>query len=258
MGGMVGPAEDRRRRIVELARGRGRIEVAVAARHLGVSPETLRRDLRHLEARGLIRRTYGAILPTEVGRYEIPMELRSGTEAEEKERIAIKVADLITDASAIYLDEGALPMLLLRHLPVGPGPTVVTPSVPLALELARAGHREVILLGGRLRSITYGTVDHWAIDMLATLKVDLAIMGANGVSLEHGVTTPDPAVSAVKAAAVRSARRTLLAIEHTKFGVVSFARYAGVGELDLVVTGRRLGSAVAHRYRLSGPRMILV
>lgn len=239
-----------------MARHAGRLQVVDTARELRISTETLRRDLRVLESTGLIRRSYGAIFPTEVGRYELPMQLRPENDPGEKEAIAAKAVDLLTSASAVYLDEGALPLLMLRHLPIDRSLTVVTPSIPLAAELA-AGHRhDVILLGGRLRPATLGTVDHWAIDMLTTMMVDVAILGANGVEYEHGATTPDPTVCAVKAAAVRSARQSVLAIEHTKFGVISFARFATVEDFDVIVTGHQLRSTTVRRFQQVGPRVL--
>lgn len=246
----------RQNRIVEMARASGRLDVAEVARELEVSSETLRRDLRALESAGLIRRSYGVVFPTEVGRYEVPMRLRPENDATEKAAIAAKTVEELAHASVIYLDEGTLPLLMLHHLPMERWLTIVTPSIPLATELASGRRHDVILLGGRLRPATLGTVDHWATDMLAAMMVDVAIMGANGIDAEHGVTTPDPAVSAVKAAAVRSARQAVLAIEHTKFGVVSFARFAGVRDFDVVVTGHQLRSSTTQRLQQMGTRVV--
>ena len=72
--------------------------------------------------------------------------------------------------------------------------------------------------------------------MLAGFVIDLAYIGANGISREHGLTTPDPAVSEVKAQAIRAARRTVFAGVHTKFGAVSFCRFAEIGALETIVT----------------------
>ena len=79
-------------------------------------------------------------------------------------------------------------------------------SLPVATTLAARAGVQVIILGGRVRGSTLGVVDQWPTQMLSGLVIDLAIIGANGVTLEHGMTTPDPAVAAVKAAAVRASR----------------------------------------------------
>ena len=79
---------------------------------------------------------------------------------------------------------------------------MVTSSLLAAGALAESPEVTVLLLGGRMRGRTLATVDHWALRMLGDLVIDLAFLGANGISREHGLTTPDPAVAAVKAAVV--------------------------------------------------------
>ena len=94
----------------------------------------------------------------------------------------------------------------------------------------------VILLGGRVRGRTLGTVDHWATNMLSDLVIDLAIMGTNGISRDRGLTTPDPAVSAVKHKVVEVSRRRLFVGVHTKFGVNSFCKFADIADFETLIT----------------------
>ncbi len=135
---------------------------------------------------------------------------------------------------------------------------MVTASSSVAGALAEADNTSVLLLGGRVRPGTLATVDHWTTKMLAGFVLDLAYIGANGISREHGLTTPDPAVSEVKAQAIRAARRTVFAGAHTKFGAVSFCRFAEIGTLEAIVTSTLLPSSEAHRYSLLGPQVIRV
>jgi DeoR/GlpR family transcriptional regulator of sugar metabolism len=94
--------------------------------------------------------------------------------------------------------------------------------------------------------------------MLSGFVIDLAFIGANGISREHGLTTPDPAVSEVKRQAVLAARRRVFTGVHTKFGVASFCRFASLADLDVIVTSTKLAAAEAHRYSLQGPQVIRV
>jgi DeoR/GlpR family transcriptional regulator of sugar metabolism len=135
---------------------------------------------------------------------------------------------------------------------------VVTASLATAGALAEADHTSVLLLGGRVRPGTLATVDHWTTKMLAGFVIDLAYIGANGISREHGLTTPDPAVSEVKAQAIRASRRTVFAGVHTKFGAVSFCRFAEITALETIVTSTLLPTSEAHRYSLQGPQVIRV
>ena len=100
------------------------------------------------------------------------------------------------------------------------------------------------------------TVDHWATRMLGELVIDLAFLGANGISREHGLTTPDPAVAAVKGLAMARARRKVFVGVHSKFGVSSFCRFADVSDFEALVTDTGLGTNDAHRYSALGPQVI--
>jgi DeoR/GlpR family transcriptional regulator of sugar metabolism len=74
--------------------------------------------------------------------------------------------------------------------------------------------------------------------MLAEFCLDLAMVGASGNSLEKGLTTTDPGVTDLKRTVMRQARRKVFVGSHTKFGLSSSSRFAGIDELDVLVTGR--------------------
>ena len=133
---------------------------------------------------------------------------------------------------------------------------MVTSSLLAAEALAHSRTVTVLLLGGRMRGRTLATVDHWAVDMLRSLVIDVAYLGTNGISLEHGLTTPDPAVAAVKHTAVRVARRPILVAAHSKFGESSFCRFAEVADFEAIVTGSELSAFEARRYEALGPSVI--
>ncbi|MCK8678391.1 MULTISPECIES: DeoR/GlpR family DNA-binding transcription regulator [Streptomyces] len=251
-------SDERRRAILDLARRQGSVEVAALAGRLAVAPETIRRDLRALAEHGLVQRTRGGAYPVESAGFETTFATRTTRHVPQKTRIATAAAELLGDAETVFVDEGFLPQLIAESL-TGERPlTVVTASLGAAAALAPRPHTTVLLLGGRVRGSTLATVDHWAGRMLAGFVIDLAYMGANGISREHGLTTPDPTVAEVKAQAIRSARRRVFAGVHTKFGAVSFCRFGDVPELEAIVTDTGLPLAEAHRYQLLGPQVLRV
>ena len=105
-----------------------------------------------------------------------------------------------------------------------------------------------------MRGGSLATVDHWAIDMLSDLVLDVAILGTNGISRDRGLTTPDPAVSAVKHKVVEVSRRRILVAVHTKFGVNSFCRFAEVADFETLVTGAGLTTHTHTATRRWGQR----
>ncbi|MFD0784685.1 DeoR/GlpR family DNA-binding transcription regulator [Micromonospora azadirachtae] len=244
---------ERRQRILALARDQGAVDVQKLAADLAVSPETVRRDLHRLEQQGLVRRTHGGAYPVETARFETTLDTRTTRLVTEKRRIATAAAQLLGDAESVFIDEGYTPRLIAEALPAERALTVVTASLDTAAILAESPATTVLLLGGRVRGRTRATVDHWAVDMLAGFVIDLAFVGANGISREHGLTTPDPAVAAVKAQVISVSRRVVFAGVHTKFGASSFCRFADVADVDAVVTDVGLPASEAHRYSLLGP-----
>jgi DeoR/GlpR family transcriptional regulator of sugar metabolism len=135
---------------------------------------------------------------------------------------------------------------------------VVTASLPVASMLAVRPACSVIVLGGRVRGRTLATVDHWATSMLGDFVIDLAFLGANGISRAHGLTTPDPAVAAVKSAVVHAARRRIFIGAHGKFSAVSFARFAEVPDFEALITDTGLSLSEANRYQQLGPSVVRV
>jgi len=256
---MTASNSDRRRVIIDYTRRQGRAEVADLAFQLGVANETVRRDLTVLAAQGLIRRTHGAAHPVDNAGFETTLDYRAGHLVPQKRRIAQGAVSLIGTADSVYLDDGFTPQLIAAELASSERAlTVITPSIPVATALAAAGNITVIFLGGSVRALTLGTVGHWVTDMLSTLLIDVAILGANGISLDRGLTTPDPMVSTVKANVVARSRRKVFVGVHTKFGLDSFSRFAHVGDFETLLTDRGLSSREAARYAELGPHVIRV
>ncbi len=251
--------EERRRMILDHARGTGHIEVSEVAVRLDVAAETVRRDLKVLEEHGLVRRIHGGAYPVEGAGFESNMDHRSGHRVPEKRRIAVAAAENLGDAETVYLDEGFTPQLVAEELLQLQRPlTVVTSSLTAAGLLAPAENMSVILLGGRVRGRTLATNDHWAIAMLSDLVIDLAVLGTNGISRDRGLTTPVPAVSAVKRKVVEVSRRRLFVGVHTKFGINSFCKFADVSDFETLVTDTGMSSHDAHRYSALGPAVVRV
>lgn len=249
-------AAHRRERLLALLRERGNLAVAGLPEILGVSAETVRRDLRALEDQHQIVRAYGSVRPAESGSFETTREFRAGQFAQEKARIAVAACAHLGQAETVFLDEGHLPLVIGRELPTDRSLTVITTSLAIAAELARRPGLTVVSVGGRVRPSTLGVVDQWAVSMLSSMEPDLAFIGANGVTEEGWLTTPDPAVAATKSAAMAGARRRIFVGDHSKFDHSTFVRFARLADFECAITGTELGASTARRYCLLGTEVI--
>ncbi|WP_075891569.1 DeoR/GlpR family DNA-binding transcription regulator [Actinomyces provencensis] len=252
------PAARRRQELLELLRRRGNVAAADLPEVFGVSAETVRRDLRILEDQHEVVRAYGSVRAAESGTFETTKEFRAAQFADEKARIAQEACARLGRAETVFLDEGHLPLVIGRALPTDRGLTVITTSLPAAAELARRPGLTIISVGGRVRPSTLGVVDQWALSVLGSMEPDLAFIGANGVTAEGWLTTPDPAVAAIKQAAIAVAHRRIFVGDHSKFDHSTFVRFARLADFECVVTDHELSGSAARRYSALGTEVVRV
>ena len=250
-------AEERQRLIVERARESGRVEVAALADELGVTTETVRRDLTTLERHALLRRVHGGAIPIERLGFEPALAARDSVLTLEKERIARLALAELPDEGTILLDAGTTTARLAASLPTDRELVVLTNALPIAMSLSVRPNITVLMLGGRVRGRTQAAVDAWALQALADSYVDVAFIGTNGISPERGLTTPDTTESAVKRAMIRAARRSVVLADHTKVGQDHLSRFAALDEIDTLITDSGLDAQVGDELRAQGPRVLL-
>lgn len=245
-------AAQRHDQIVEAARTAGRVDVVELAEQLGVTPETVRRDLTSLERRGLVRRVHGGALPVTQTEPEPTVVERLGRRTSEKERIARRALEELPAQGVILLDCGTTTLALARTLPGGLGLSVVTNSVAIAATLTDRDDLEVHMLGGRIRERTGAAVGSWAVRALADSSIDVAFLGTNGFTVERGFTTPDETEAEVKRAMVAASRRTVVLSDSSKAGQVQFQRFASPSAVELLITDTDLDDDTADAFDEAG------
>lgn len=243
---------ERRSWIVERARECGRLDIGALSEDLALVPETIRRDVNELQEQGMLRRVHGGTVAVERPRFESGLAARGTRHREETRRIASAVTNYLGTAEAIFLDDGCLSQLVAERLYPTRPLTIVTGSLPIATSLTERPNVEVIVIGGRLRATTLGCVDHWAINTLRGLVLDLAIIGANGMSVAHGATVPDGEIATVKATAMKSARRRLLVADSSKYGADSFVAFARLSEFERLITDTNLSDTKLQEIEATG------
>ena len=250
-------AEERQQEIVRRAREAGRVDVASLSTELDVTPETVRRDLTALERAGLVRRVHGGAIAIERLGFEPAVSARETVLTAEKARIGKAALAELPDEGAIVIDAGTTTRQFAELLPSEVELMVVVNSPQLAMLLARRPNVTVMMLGGRVRSRTLAVVSNWATNALTGIHVDVAFMATNGISVERGLTTPDPAEAAVKRAMMGCARRTVLLADHTKIGNDYFARFGELPDVDTFITDTGAEAELVDEIAEAGPRVVL-
>jgi DeoR family transcriptional regulator, fructose operon transcriptional repressor len=230
--------EERQHALAQLVGHRGRMSVTAAAEQFGVTTETVRRDLAVLERAGLLRRVHGGAVPvSSVALVELGLGERTGQLTEQKARIASAALDFLPGTNgSLILDGGTTTAALAEVLPTDRQLLVVTDAVPIAARLANAPGIAVHMLGGRVRGVTQCAVGEEATRALGDLRVDVAFLGANGITAEHGFTTPDAAEAAVKRAMVAAGQRVVVLADSTKLDRETLVRFAKPTDVDVLIT----------------------
>lgn len=215
----------------------------------GVTTETVRRDLTRLERRGQVRRVHGGALPVEQLGFELHHEERMALHRAEKERIGTTAAELVPEEGTVLIDAGTTTARLVEAFPTDRELVVTTNSLPLAQSLITRPNVTVLMPGGRLRPRTLAQVDVWTQRVLAELHVDVAFIATNGMSAEHGLTTPDMAEAEIKRAMIRSGGRVVLLADSTKYGQRHFIRFGDMQQIDVLITDEGLDEQAAKELR---------
>lgn len=231
-------AEERQQAIAASVARRGRLSVVEIATSYDVTTETVRRDLTVLERAGVVRRVHGGVVPAHaLTMIEAAVAERDSAHAPEKDRIAKAALDLLPDdRGTVLLDAGTTTSRMAALLPSDLRLTVVTHAVPIAARLAGLSHIDLRLLPGRVRRTTQAAVGSDTVAALGAIRAEVSFLGTNGLTLGHGLSTPDSDESAAKRAMVRAGQIVVVLSDSSKLGVEATHRFAEIEEFDVLVT----------------------
>jgi DeoR family fructose operon transcriptional repressor len=251
-------AAERQQAMAELVARRGRVSVADLAVGFGVTTETVRRDLDGLEDRRLLRRVHGGALPPDsFTMLEPDLSDRGLSHHEEKRRIAEAALAYVPAAgAAVIFDAGTTTIQLAAMLPHDHRITALTHAIPVAARLADRPNVELHLLPGRVRDATQAAVGIETVTALARVRAEVAFVGTNGISVDHGLSTPDDVEAATKAAIVASAQHVVVLADSSKIAVERTVCFARLAEIDVLITDVRADPAQVAAFREAGVTVV--
>jgi DeoR/GlpR family transcriptional regulator of sugar metabolism len=241
--------DERRHRILERLQVQGRVLASDLVAEFGVSPDTVRRDLRDLDEAGMLRRVHGGALPRRGDTDPLPLRARRAPEA--KASIARRAAQIVGDGQVVMLDGGTTTLEVARALPERLTATVVTNSLPIALALTDHRSVEVVVVGGSLRARAGVTVGAAAVAALAAVRADVLFLGVCGLHPEIGVSVEDAEEREGKRAMIAGAAVVVGLADHDKLGTALPFVVAPLTELTTLVTDATDDEALAP-YRALG------
>lgn len=223
----------RRNEILTRLKREGQIVAKTLSRELGLSEDTIRRDLRDLAEEGLLQRVHGGALP--VSSAVAGFAVRLGVASAEKSAIGKAAASLVRTGQIVFVDGGTTAVQLARHLPHDIRATVLTHSPSVAVQLVEHPGLEVGVIGGRLFKHSIVTVGAETMEAIARVRPDIYFMGVTGIHADVGLTTGDLEEAAVKRALCKNAAETVVLASSEKLGAASPYIIVPLCDVDRIV-----------------------
>jgi DeoR/GlpR family transcriptional regulator of sugar metabolism len=227
--------------IIQRLQETGAVSIDELCTTLGASIATIRRDLEDLESRSLLKRTRGGAVPIgplfyEPFRNDSSFQDRVSSLAEEKRRIGLAAAKLISKGQMIALTGGTTTTEVVRSLKVLSDISIITNTVNVAMELSNRKDIEVIVTGGHLRGNWFTLVGAIANSAAETLFSDIMFIGVDGIHAKQGLTCTNSSEAEVLRKLVQHAKMKVVVADHSKLGSVSKYLLCPTKGIDKLIT----------------------
>ena len=233
-------ALERQKKILELLSSEGAVMVSKLSMELGVTEETVRRDLEKLEARELLRRTHGGALPIDENSYELSLEKRKGLNVESKQALAQVAAEYIASGDSIFLDASTTTFYLAKELKKMKNLTVITNSIRVINELAGIDDIKVIAVGG-IVSNNQSLVGSMAENSIAcNYFADKMFFASKGIGESNVILEGNEQECYIKQRMLANSRSHYYLCDKSKIGKVGYMRLASFEEIECLITDARL------------------
>jgi len=240
----------RKQQILSILKQQGQVIAKDVSQTMGVSEDTIRRDLREMAQEGLLQRVHGGALPASPALADFAG--RELITPDGKVAIGRAAARMIRPGQVVMLDGGTTARQVARHIPLDMQATIVTHSPTIALELLNHPNVEVILIGGRLFKHSVVAVGAVAIEAIAEVHADTYFMGVTGVHPKTGLTTGDYEEAAVKRALSQAAAETIVLASSEKLNAASPYVVVPLSEVSGIITERTAAASLTRPYEKLG------
>lgn len=232
-------AEERHSEILNILNNEGKIVVKDLSNRFSVTEDCIRKDLKILESKALLKRTYGGAIPYRAAAHQESINDRKNVNLNLKSIIAEKALADIMDGDTIFLDISTTNILLAKLLcKTKKKVTVITNMLDVMSALnSEENNITVISPGGVLNKEFNGFTGSLTIETLSNYKFNRSFIGSCGVNLnDHSVTTFDADDGNTKKAIIRNSQKVYLVMESSKFYFDGTYKFAVLNDIDTIIT----------------------
>lgn len=239
-------ALERQKRILELLEENGSVWVSRLSVELGVTEETVRRDLEKLEAQEALMRTHGGAVPVSQTSYELSYEKRKRTNVDVKQKLAKAASAHVMAGDTVFLDASTTTFYMARELKGLRNLTVITNSVRIVSELAGCDGIKLIAVGGVV-SDNQSYVGDIAVQTIEReYFAGKMFFSSKGVTAAAGILDSNEFECATKAAMLKNCEEAYYLCDSSKIGKVGFLKLAGFEQIQHVITDAALEEDFAN------------
>jgi len=253
---MIHPTK-RQSEILKSVRLHGTCMIGDLAGDLGVSDETIRRDVRSLVNEGLVLKVHGAIVAPDHMR-EDPFMLRLQENQEEKLRIAERAAGMVNHGDALMFDTGSTTTYVAHSLVSQRNLFAITNSVEVARSLAGRNNNRVYMAGGELRADDGAAFGETATDFVAQFQVDKAFLSIAAISPESGFMDNELWEAEFSRMVIRQAKNVIIVADHSKFERRALVKVCDFDTVDTLITTRTPPPPIAAKLKAADVDVIVV
>jgi DeoR family glycerol-3-phosphate regulon repressor len=222
--------------LLDTVRSQGSATVEQLADQLGVTLQTVRRDIQRLADEGLLARFHGGVRLPASTTENIAYQQRASLHAEAKTRIARAVATRVPNDCSLILNIGTTTEAIARHLMRHTGLRVITNNLNVATILSGNPACEVIVAGGSVRSRDRAVVGEATIDFIRQFKVDIALIGVSSIEADGSLRDFDLREVKVAQTIIAQAREVWLAADASKFNRPAMIELGTLSQIDRLFT----------------------
>jgi DeoR family transcriptional regulator of aga operon len=254
---------DRAKQILHLLLQKGSGSIEELSLAVGASPASVRRDLIHLEERGLVNRTHGGAevagkLNYEPFRFDAAFPLREERFADEKRRIGLAAANLVEKGDTIALSPGTTTTQVARALRHREEIHIVTSAVNIGMELSSLPNLSVTLTGGAVRwPGSFSMVGVTAFDALQRLFFEKFFIGVTGIHPQHGITVIESDEALILSQMIQHTKQVIAVADSSKLNMISAMQVCSPSQIDLIITDDGAEPEVLEAFRKQNIRILL-
>lgn len=252
--------KERRKLILDLLGEDQNTSISVLSEKLNTQEATIRRDLNFLEQEKLIIRTHGgAILRKQPVSWRITdIHERFKEHNEEKQRIAVYVAQIIEENEVIMIDGSSTNLYIAQQLSKKENLTIVSNNSEIGDVLIYSKGFKIYLTGGELVRGANTMIGTIAEDTIKHFRADKAILSLNGVIPEEGYFCAIPQEAVIKKLMAQYSKETILVADSSKMGMRSFFFANDFSKVSTLVTGKEIKKDILRRFEANNINVVLV